>query len=409
MHTILFIDSGKSGGGSAESMYQHLRVIDRQRFRPVVVYLNHHRYVQLVSELGVPVHVLTDWLYSRHIPRYIDEAVFQLRRIALRLNERVPTCYLMFARMIHWPLVSALERLVKRENVDIIHLNTQIGRDLFGLFVAEKTDLICISHLRSTNPVEPQSSFNRYTARYANNVVTGYIANSKMTQDHWVAQGVDAEKTWLVHNGTPLVDTKPLDIRKTWAIGDDISFIIGCIAPLRNPLKVDPFLLKAFAHFVERHPDALLMIVGDGPMRDVLAQEARALRINNRVLFAGFQKRVTDIIAGLDVSLIYTAHDSFSRVVLETMQARTPLVATDAGGIREVVQHEHNGLLIDYGNEKGFTKALERLLSDQQLRSRLVENGYRTIQERFSIEHYASEIEQIYMEVLEEKKATKSG
>ena len=86
--------------------------------------------------------------------------------------------------------------------------------------------------------------------------------------------------------------------------------------------------------------------------------------------------------------------------MLETMQAGAPLVATDVGGIREIVRHDHNGLLIDHGHEEGFAKAMERLLTDKRLRSRLVENGYRTVRERFSIDRYASEIESIYDGVL---------
>ena len=66
MHRILFVESGTTGGGSFESLYQHLRVINRLRFHPVVVYLNENYFVNPIMELGIPVYVLTDWMYSRH-------------------------------------------------------------------------------------------------------------------------------------------------------------------------------------------------------------------------------------------------------------------------------------------------------------------------------------------------------
>ena len=178
-----------------------------------------------------------------------------------------------------------------------------------------------------------------------------------------------------------------------------------CVAPLRNRLKVDETLVRGFARFLERHSDAALLVVGDGPLREVLEQEAVALGINGHVIFTGFQEQAKEIIAGLDVSLVINYHDSFSRVALETMQARTPLVATDVGGIREIVNPGENGLLIDYGDEEAFADAMERLLVDKVFCANLVENGSRTIRERFSIERYASEIERVYLSLVGEEVA----
>ena len=89
-----------------------------------------------------------------------------------------------------------------------------------------------------------------------------------------------------------------------------------------------------------------------------------------------------------------------NRVALETMGAGTPLVANDVGAIRELVNHEENGMLIRYGDEDEFTNALHRLVNDEQLRTRLAKNGYMTISEQFSIEGYASKIEDIYLSIL---------
>ena len=66
MYNILFLESGTSGGGSFESLYQHLRVIDRERWCPVAVYLNETRFVDSVRKLGIAVYVLTDWMYSTY-------------------------------------------------------------------------------------------------------------------------------------------------------------------------------------------------------------------------------------------------------------------------------------------------------------------------------------------------------
>ena len=143
--------------------------------------------------------------------------------------------------------------------------------------------------------------------------------------------------------------------------------------------------------------------MGDGPVRPILEQEAAALGVKGNIVFTGHQNNAVGILAGLDVSLEMQTKDSFSRVALETMQAGTPLVANDLGGIRELVQHGENGLLIEYGDEESFADTVESVLMDKDLRSKLVENGYKTISERFSIERYASDMEGVYVDLVGEK------
>ena len=121
------------------------------------------------------------------------------------------------------------------------------------------------------------------------------------------------------------------------------------------------------------------------------------MNIENQVIFTGFQQNTLGILADVDVAVEAGTYDTLSRVALETMGAGTPLVANDVGAIRELVNHEENGLLIRYGDEDEFTNALLRLVNDEQLRTRLAKNGYMTISEQFSIERYASKIEDIYL------------
>ncbi len=394
MINVLFVESGESGGGSFESLYQHLRVIDRGRIRPVVVCLNDGRFVGLIRDLDIQVHVLTDLVYSRHAPRSRRRAAYWLRRAALRASKHLPALYLRALRWIHRPLVDRLGRMVAEQGTDVIHLNVQVYRDLFGLFAAEKAGVPCISHLRSADP-RTRGEFNPNMARYANSLVAGYIANSAMTRAYWTEQGLDPDKVSIVHNGIPSGEVEAMDVRGEFGI-EAGARVLGCVAPLRNRLKVDESMIRGFARLLKSSPETVLLVVGEGPMKAVLAEEARALGVGGKVRLAGFQDRAKEIIAGVDVSLVINGHDSFSRVVLETMQAGTALVATDVGGIREIVRDNENGILVPYGDENAFAGAVGRLLADTQLRERLVREGRSTVRDEFSIEHYATRVERIY-------------
>jgi glycosyltransferase involved in cell wall biosynthesis len=97
--------------------------------------------------------------------------------------------------------------------------------------------------------------------------------------------------------------------------------------------------------------------------------------------------------------------DSFSRVAIESLQVGTPLVATDIGGIREILEDGVNGMLVPYGDTGAFVKALERIVSDQLFRDELVKNGQRTVRERLSVEGYAAQVSAISLEVMSHKQS----
>ena len=233
-------------------------------------------------------------------------------------------------------------------------------------------------------------------ATLANRHVAAFVANSGKTADFWFEHGIDRDKTSIVHNGVSVEVFDTVDVRKTWNIENPTSPVIGCVAPLRNRLKVDENLVRGFARLLENQPNAVLLIVGDGPMRTVLEQEVDVLGIARSVVFTGFQKNVMGILAGLNIVVEASVLDAFSRVAIETMQAGTPLVANDVGGIRELVRDGENGLLVKYGDSDSFATTILRLLGDEGLQARLVENGRKTIEDRFTVERYASSIEEIY-------------
>jgi len=387
-HKILFIESGTSGGGSFESLYQHLQVINKNNLRPVVVYLNDNRFVEKVKSLSIPVYILTDYIYSNHAPRYIREL---LRQIAFQIEKYAPVCYLEFAKIAHAPLVRELERLIKKEHVDIIHLNDQPNRDLFGIFAAEKTKVICISHLRSMRSL----GFESRRADYANKIVSLYLANSKATKEYWEEKGIDPSKTRVLYNYISNTPIKSIDIRQALDIKAHANPILGCVSNLHTG-KGHSFLLKAFNKFVKSHCDAVLLLVGDGPLKEKLVKQARELELQDSVLFVGYKKQVLDIISGLDLLVVPSRSEGFGRVILEAMQVQTPVVATRCGGIPEIVEHEFNGLLVEYGNEKELSKAMIRLIEEEHLRLKVIENAYQTISEQFDVEHYKSELKTIY-------------
>jgi len=392
MHNILFVESGTTGGGSFENLYQYLRVIDKQKFRPVVVFLNHTRFVALIKDLGFKVHVLNDPLYSARFPSFTRKLTGKACSLLARRLDRAGMCLL---RLVHVPLIKSLKNIISKERISLLYLNDQINRDLFGIFAARDTGLPVISHLRSMDGV----TFSPRKARLANQYVSAFISNSKSTKRYWEERGVDSRKSLLVYNAiAPLEATKP-DIREPWNISEEANFIIGCVGRL-VPLKGHLFLLRAFGLFVRKHPDSVLVIIGDGPMRKELEQEAKTLNIKEKVVFTGYQENAGAMMGALDLLVLPSRYDAFGRVLLEAMQQGTPVIGTDLHGITEIIEHEKNGLLVPYDDQEALCAAMERVLTDHALREKFVENAFQTIKEKFSMDDYKKNIENILSSVL---------
>jgi glycosyltransferase involved in cell wall biosynthesis len=365
-------------------------VVDREAIRPVVVCLNEVRQVSQLRELGITVHVLADPLFSRHVPRWRRLGLSKLRRVGIRLNRPAPWLFPWILRRIHAPTINAIADLARQEEAAWIHLNVQTYRDFFGVVAAVRAGLPCISHLRSADP-GLRGQFNPIMARYANDNVSAFVANSVMTRDYWIHEGLDQEKMHVVLNGIEDRNITGADVRERWGL-EPGTIVIGVVAPLRNPLKIDEFTIRVFAKILENYPQAVLLIIGDGPMGEILAREAARLGISEKVILTGFQSDAKEILAGMDASLILNNHDSFSRVAIESLQVGTPLIATDIGGIREIILDRENGLLVPYGDEAVGANALVELQRDETLRMRLIENGLRSVRTEFSVERYAGEI-----------------
>lgn len=395
--TLLIFESSETGGGSFESLYQHMRIIDRSQYRPVVVCLNDVPHVARVRELGIPVHVINDRLYTRSKDGMKQAFFRKLRRGALRLNGVAPWAFPRIVRWIHRPTIAALVEIGREEHAELVHLNVQPNREFFAIAACKELGIPSVSHLRSADP-NTRKDFNPVMARIANSVIDAYIANSGMTRDYWLEAGLDPRKMHTVLNGIPTADVQPVDVRERWGIAPG-DLVAGVVGPLRNRYKMDEFTLRGFAAFLDCEPRAVLLIIGDGPMRQVLEEEALRLGIGDRIIMTGHQERVTEIIAGLDVSLVMGTLDSFSRVTIESLQVGTPLIATDIGGIREIIEDGVNGLLVRYGDTEAFAIAMEKLANDEALRAALAENGRRTVREKLSVEAYAAGVAAIYSAV----------
>lgn len=241
---VLFLENGVSGGGSFEGLYQIVTRLNPEVFYPIVVFVNRTHFYQKLREKRIKVFIVKDLLYSVKTGIWIKRLITKLNTLIELL---LPFWAVYFEYVIHLPSIIALKKIIKQYEVDIIHLNNQSLRDLYGIIVAQKTGIPCLSHLRSVRV----SRVNPYKIRFINSQVSKFVANSNFTRNYWVEIGIVEEKIITLYNAIEFSTVRPLNVKKEWRLSENIKVIVGCVGNLVDS-KGQEFLILAFADVLKK-------------------------------------------------------------------------------------------------------------------------------------------------------------
>jgi glycosyltransferase involved in cell wall biosynthesis len=224
------------------------------------------------------------------------------------------------------------------------------------------------------------------------------IAVSRSIVDKLRQEGRDSAPISLIHNGVDLQrydDQEPCcTLREEYNLPSE-GPIVGVVARL-EPEKGHPTLLQAWPTVVAAVPNATLLVVGEGSRREALEVLARELGIADRVVFTGRRDDVPAVTAALDVAVLPSYREALGLTILEAMALSRPIVASNVGGIPEMVEDGVTGLLVPAHDAEALAAAILRLLRDHPLADTLGRAGHDLVHERFCIERMVAAVEQIY-------------
>ncbi len=157
-------------------------------------------------------------------------------------------------------------------------------------------------------------------------------------------------------------------------------------------------MLSAFANATIVRPDAKLVLAGKGVLQDQLHNQAHEAGIADRVHFAGYLNgpALTGFYRCCDVLVVPSLYEPFGIVALEGLINRTPVIASDAGGLAEIIEHERNGLQFPAGEVQVLTQRLVRMLEEQDTAQALAQQGYEDARQRFHWDGIASRTVEAY-------------
>lgn len=195
------------------------------------------------------------------------------------------------------------------------------------------------------------------------------ITVSNALKDEMVKNmGVDTGKVYVVHNAKPVLNNGNRDkTRKLHGITEK-DILVGTVARL-VPSKGIDLLIEAMAGIFSAYPDAKLLIAGSGPDEGRLRHIAETSGLNGRIIFAGQISNIEDYYAAFDYFVLPTMSEGLGISVMEAMSAGLPVIASETGGIPELITHMKNGLLVKPGSKDEISKALLLLLQNRNVAS----------------------------------------
>ncbi|MEK9184445.1 MAG: glycosyltransferase family 4 protein [Patescibacteria group bacterium] len=210
------------------------------------------------------------------------------------------------------------------------------------------------------------------------------ICVSGAMRDDARAMPLVQKKLVVIHNGIGAIPLLPRDeARQRLAPGLNTSLWIGTIAEL-HPTKQLHILVRAFAKVAGKNVDCSLVIMGDGQERARLEALALRLQITERVHFLGHIENASSYLPAVDIFVLPSRSEGLGYVLLEAGMAGLPVVATNVGGIPEVIQHKETGILVRSGDVDELASSIEQLLTYPDLRARFGTALKERIVEKFS-------------------------
>ncbi len=174
---------------------------------------------------------------------------------------------------------------------------------------------------------------------------------------------------------------------------------VGRLTSVKNP----NLFLQAAKQVLEKTPEAQFCVIGDGELRQDVEHQVAALGIAERVHFAGWQRDMPAVYAALDVLVLTSLNEGTPVTAIEALAAGVPVVATDVGGVADVVRDKETGFLVRSGDAGALAKSISVLLSDTGRKLNMAKAGQQDVMARFGRDRLIADMEALYMSLLEEK------
>lgn len=374
--TVLHVVNSLTGGGTERTLCALLQEFDHDQMRHVVVTL------RAAGRL------------TRNLPDRVS-------CVPLGLLGRSPLAGLR------------LGRVVRTQRAAIIHArNTGCWADaVIARLCQPRVKLVLGFHgLEHDGPMSDRElSRARWARRFGARFTTVSHAGSRLLQHQ---AHIDFSRITVLETGidlerfVPAVRWAPSAVRKELGITSS-TFVVGAVGSL-SPVKDQATLLQAFAQAFDHTQDTALILLGDGPMRSKLHEQAQALGIASHVSFLGNRDDVPDVLAALDVFVCSSESEGLSNSMLEAMACGIPIITTGVGDHARIIRSHLDGIVVPPGLPSRIAAELTFLFRDAATRHGLGEAARRRVT-RFDIRSAATRYERFYTRITDNRQPNRNA
>jgi glycosyltransferase involved in cell wall biosynthesis len=301
----------------------------------------------------------------------------------------------------------SLWRLVLRERPAIVHTHTSKA-GILGRCAAKLAGVPTIVHTPHGHVFyghfRPFSSrFFLLVEKILALITDRMIALTESEREDYIASAVShSKKIITIHSGVEVdhyMNAKVNVEEKRRTLGLDPKVLVvgtvGWLLPIKGPM----YLLRAMERVWLSHPEIQLVFVGKGDLESELRKKASQIWVTKRVKFLGWRDDIPEIMNILDVFVLPSLNEGMGRVLIEAMAAGKPIIASNVGGIPDLVIQGENGLLVPEKDIKALAEGIEYLLENQRERIEMGEKG-RKMATNYGVNSMVEKIDRLYLELL---------
>ncbi len=290
-------------------------------------------------------------------------------------------------------LPSGIRRIIREKSIDIVHCH--IGGELYGHAGTVGTRARVLTTLHGIFPYSLKQRALIWLC-------------SIFKKNYKVAVSKELQKLYnchtLIYNGVDTGSPPPAadGIGEFHRSSDDIVVAItGRLSQVKNHRN----FLDAASIVSSRNEKVKFVVVGDGPLQRDLERYCESKGISERTVFTGYRKDIESIMNQIDISVLSSDSEGLPMVVLESMAASKPVVATAVGGIPELVIDDVTGILVEPRDPAALASAIERLAGDGPLRERMGRAARKRIEDNFSTSIMIDKYRLVYGNLLDGRRA----
>ena len=300
---------------------------------------------------------------------------------------------------------------LKKEKFDIVHCHTSkggfIGRlaaklagakiiiysphgDIFeGYFCKLATDFFIL--------------LEKFAARFTDKIIN----LTKIEIERFLEHGIGTRhQLKQIYNGINIkyyerAMTSNLKKRDEFGLGKD-DFVCATVGRL-VPVKGHTYLIKAIQKVVKVIPEAKFLFVGDGELKSKLSEEIKSYDLQRNIFLLGVRNDIATILSCINVFLLPSLNEGFGMALIEAMAARKPVIATNVGGVPEVIINGTTGILVPSKDPEAFSSAIIKLYNNPEMSLEMGLAGYSRARNLFDIKTTVREFEDLYSKLIKEK------